>query len=198
MVPGSPSIYEDIYESLKPSFLKDEAIKIDELEPEDLFFSSFAHLFKKGELEKTIPREKKKVIDGTYIFKVSLPGRIWRQIEMSSKHTLLDLHNCIQSAFGFDDDHLYSFFMDNKPWSKECFISPYDEGGPYVDEVCIGELGLFVGKKFLYLFDYGASWHFKVKLEEIQENDSKPKIPRVIKEKGEAPDQYFDDEEYLE
>ena len=32
---------------------------------------------------------------------------------------------------------------------------PYEEEGPWVDDVRIGELGLFIGQNILYLFDYG-------------------------------------------
>lgn len=62
---------------------------------------------------------------------------------MAAKHNLHQLHLAIQKAFNFDDDHLYSFFMDNKKWSYERYVSPLDEDGPYSDEVTIGELGLY-------------------------------------------------------
>ena len=32
---------------------------------------------------------------------------------------------------------------------------PYEEEDPWVDDVRIGELGLFIGQNILYLFDYG-------------------------------------------
>ena len=67
---------------------------------------------------------------GVYLFRVALSTRLWRKIELSSKHPLLDLHNAIQNAFRFDSDHLYSFFMDGIPWSDEKFTSPDEEDGP--------------------------------------------------------------------
>lgn len=94
---------------------------------------------------------------GTYLIKVSLSRGIWRKIEMAAKHTLHQLHLAI------NDDHLYSFFMDNKKWSYDRYESPYDEG-PNADEVMIGKLGLHAGKTFLYLFNYGDEWEFKVEV----------------------------------
>jgi hypothetical protein len=57
----------------------------------------------------------------TYTFHVSLPdtGRVWRKLELSGEQTLEDLHLAIQSAFEWDNDHLYSFFMSGKAWDPE-------------------------------------------------------------------------------
>lgn len=149
-----------------------------------------APLFAEGELQKTLPREEIRFVDGIYTFKVSLTKDLWRRIEMSAKHTLLDLHYVIQNAYNFDDDHLYSFFMDGKAWSHEKFTSPNDDEGPYVDEVLIGELGLSVGQGILYLFDYGDEWKFWVELEGIRSEGAKPRRPKVIEKQGKAPKQY--------
>ena len=67
--------------------------------------------------------------------------------------------------------------MDGIPWSDEKFSSPYEDEGPHVDEVRIGELGLAKGQTILYLFDYGDEWRFRVTLEEIQQDKPHPKKP---------------------
>jgi hypothetical protein len=154
------------------------------------FFLPFVPLFAEGELRNTLPRETEKTVDGIYLFRVALAKGTWRKIEISSNHTLLDLHNAIQNAFQFDSDHLYSFFMDSIPWSDEKFSSPYEDEGPHVDEVKIGELGLAKGQTILYLFDYGDEWHFHVTLEEIQQSSRLPKKPQIIESKGKSPEQY--------
>lgn len=50
------------------------------------------------------------------------------------------------------------------------------------------------GKKLLYLFDYGDEWRFVVECKKIEPNDG-GKYPRMLESKGEAPEQYPDDEE---
>ncbi|MCZ7544435.1 MAG: plasmid pRiA4b ORF-3 family protein [Anaerolineae bacterium] len=57
----------------------------------------------------------------TYTLHVALPGtgRVWRKIEMRADQTLQDLHAAIQKAFGWDADHLYSFFMSGRAWDNE-------------------------------------------------------------------------------
>ncbi|PIX76710.1 MAG: hypothetical protein COZ37_06485 [bacterium (Candidatus Ratteibacteria) CG_4_10_14_3_um_filter_41_18] len=166
------------------------------LPDENPFFLPFIPLFPEGELQKSLPREGIKFVDGTYIFKVSLAKDLWRRIEISANHTLLDLHGAIQETYDFDDDHLYSFFMDGKRWSHERFTSPFDDEGPHVDEVRIGELGLFAEQNILYLFDYGDEWKFRVELEDIRLKGPKPRKPKVIGKKGESPEQYprYDEE----
>jgi shikimate kinase len=154
------------------------------------FFLPFISLFAEGELSKTLPREAAKPVEGVYLFRVSLSEGVWRKIELSSDHTLLDFHNAIQDAYKFDSDHLFSFFMDGIPWSDEKFASPYENEGPHADEVSIGELGLVQGQTFLYLFDYGDEWRFQVTLEEIQHNKPHPKKPQIVERKGASPEQY--------
>ena len=51
---------------------------------------------------------------------------------------------------------------------------PYEEEGPWVDDVRIGELGLFIGQNILYLFDYGDEGHFRVELERYEEKGVNP------------------------
>ncbi len=192
-VPGSPVPGEDIYAFLsgeKKRKKSKSTVKVKKGKPGDPFFLPFVQLVAGGELQKTLPREEPMFMDGTYVFKVSLKKSVWRRIELSSDHMLLDLHSSIQSAYDFDDDHLYSFFMDGKLWSYEKFTSPYDDEGPHVDEVRIGELGLTVGQNILYLFDYGDMWRFRVELEEIRTEGSKPGKPKIIESKGKSPEQY--------
>ena len=45
-------------------------------------------------------------------------------------------------------------------------------------------------KAFLYLFDYGDEWEFKVDVEEINSDKPLPLTPRIVGKRGEAPDQY--------
>ena len=80
--------------------------------------------------------------------------------------------------------------MDGEAWSDDKFSSPNDDEGPYVDEVRIGELALSEGQCILYLFDYGDEWRFQVTLEEIRKSGTKPRNPKLVEQKGKAPEQY--------
>ncbi len=152
-------------------------------------FKMMAPVFPKGTIKHTVSLLP--VIEkGCYLFKVTVLPGVWRKIMLSHLHTLLDLHNSIQDAFDFDDDHLYSFFMDAKRYSRNAYESPNSENGPYVDEVNIGELELYEGQRILYLFDYGDSWEFNIVLEKIDSDGPLPLNPKIVEKKGKAPEQY--------
>lgn len=163
--------------------------------PEE-FYKAFTHLFSNGELAKTIPRTKKEFKDGTYVFRVSLESKIWRNIKCSANHTMEEFHESIQDAFNFDNDHLYSFYMNKNRWDYKSEITTpgFNEGVLSADAVLVGNLDIYMGKKFLYIFDFGDSWEFEVRVLQISEEPCELKYPEIIESKGEAPEQYGDEE----
>jgi hypothetical protein len=104
------------------------------------------------------------------------------------------LHDAIQDAFDFDNDHLYAFFMDGRPWSQggETYWSPNNDEGILADAVKIGEAKLYAGKSFLYLFDFGYEWRFKVIVKAINSDEEPLKQPKIVESVGENPEQYGD------
>lgn len=86
--------------------------------------------------------------------------------------------------------------MDGEAWSNNRLTCPYDERGPYVNEVKIGELDLYEKQEFLYLFDFGDEWRFNVKVFKIDKEDKIHLLsPQIMEVKGKV-EQYpdFDDE----
>ena len=154
------------------------------------FIDALKPLFEKGQLQSTLQPQPLINIEGEYVFKVAYNAACWRTIALSDTHTLLDLHNWIQRAFAIADDHLYAFYMDNLPFSSSCYNSPNDMEGPYVDEVTLGDLYLQEGQQFLYLFDFGDEWHFRVTVANIHENRV-ISSPGIRKENGAPPQQYY-------
>lgn len=143
--------------------------------------------------------------DGVYDFKVKFMGdkRIYRTIEVRSNQTLEDLHAAIQRAMRWDNDHLYSFFLDGQRYDDTYrFVSPWEEEGPrFTTEAVIGELGLTPKHKFLYYFDYGDSHEFEIEVVTIHPQAEPGNYPRVVDQKGKAPAQYHsweEEEEYEE
>ncbi len=155
-------------------------------------------IFPKGQLNQTITKEITEISKGTYIFKVSLKTGIWRKIAISHMDTLDDLHNMIQNAFDFGNDHLYAFYMEGKTPSSEVFCSPLCNEYPSAIDAVLGEIGLYQGKRILYVFDFGDYWQFDVLLLKIDTDMELTKTPQIIESKGTAPPQYwfgdYDDE----
>ncbi|MEW9676964.1 plasmid pRiA4b ORF-3 family protein [Lentibacillus sp. L22] len=160
----------------------------------EAFHHAFDGLFPKRDLSQTLPRDSGTYTPGLYTFHVMWHVKVWRKITISSEHTMQDLHKAIIQAFNFDDEHLYSFFMDGEKWSPNCIASPNDDSGANAANIQIGSAGLHEGQHFMYLYDYGDEWIFTVTLENIAPLEGEPTAPVIIAEKGSAPEQYWDEE----
>jgi hypothetical protein len=120
-----------------------------------------------------------------------------RSLEVREDQTLVDLHRGIQEAFGWLDDHLYSFWLDGQFWGSRAteYTAPVepDEDVATAD-VAICELGLKPGAKVAYVFDFGDSWRVSMRLTGTGD-DEDAGYPRVVAAEGDAPPQYPDPDE---
>lgn len=156
-------------------------------------FEVFKKLFPNKSVNKTVEKMNLESLNGVYYFKVSLSKTLWRKIKLSGKHTLCDLHDAIQDAFDFDNDHLYAFYIGgNRSTGKPiyCEVAYDGEDGLVIEETSIQELGLFVGQKLIYLFDFGDMWEFELKLTGIEKEEPLPLRPAIVEAKGKSPEQY--------
>jgi hypothetical protein len=128
--------------------------------------------------------------DGVYYFKVRL-GKPWRRIAIPADHDLETLAGWIITAFEFDGDHLYGFSFRERDGSEVSVEHPYvDEAWAHTDEYSIGYLPLEEGQSMKFLYDYGASWRFDVKLEKVETPDRRMTEPRIVESHGKAPEEY--------
>lgn len=132
--------------------------------------------------------------DGIYVFKVSLE-KAWRRIAIPANFELEGLSDSILDAFDFDHDHLHQFIYKDRLGRRGQISHPYCDELPSTAEVCVGELPLQPGDRMIFLFDFGDHWEFDMQLEEIQPPNAKIKTPQILKRYGEAPSQYWDEEE---
>jgi hypothetical protein len=139
----------------------------------------------------------------TRIFRASLRGRLYRDIELPSSGSLEDLAAAIVSAFGFDFDHAFGFYGSLKGryhdsgerYELFADLGEADEGVRSVRRTRLSTAFPEPGKQMLFLFDYGDEWRFKVELIGLGRKEPKVAYPRVLKQVGEAPPQYPDLEE---
>jgi hypothetical protein len=119
-----------------------------------------------------------------------------RRLAVPGNETLDDLHQLLRSAFGWDDDHLYSFWLNGEFWSgsETEYTSPV-EAGPDAKtaEVAVDELELSSGQQVAYLFDFGDEWRVLLRVDEIR--SKRGTKGRVLSSFGEAPPQYTPIEE---
>jgi len=131
-----------------------------------------------------------------YRIKVTFLGRpgVWRVIEMLDNQTLEDLHYAIQEAFGWDDDHLYAFFLSGRAWDATTEVDrPFldeDAEPPLADQVTLADMEPVPGQQFLYIFDFGDELSHDIKVLEPFPLPARGKFPRISERHGKAPVQY--------
>lgn len=147
------------------------------------------------EEEEELPPPSESAPTTLYRFHVALEWKpdVWRRIEMRGDQTLEDLHDAIQDAFGWDNDHLYSFYLSGKAFDERTeYCSPYADCERHVSSYRLENIPLKPRKKLLYLFDYGDELRHTVTVEAITRGGVEPrkKYPRIAERHGRNVQQY--------
>src|ERR671933_1216406 len=89
---------------------------------------------------------------------------VWRRLLVRTDSTIADLHNVLQASFGWSDDHLHRFEIQGREYGIACLggISFRDDAR----RVRLQSLGLRVGERFVYEYDFGDSWLHDVWVEQ--------------------------------
>lgn len=119
------------------------------------------------------------------------------QLAVGADQHLTALHDAIQEAFGWWDDHLYSFWLDGRFWGgdEHEYTSPVTpDHAERTAEVPLAELDLAIGQNVAYVFDFGDEWRVRLTLVEQVDGDGGG-YPRVLSRRGQAPDQYAEPDE---
>ncbi len=128
-----------------------------------------------------------------------------RLIEIDSGADFLDLHEAIQNAVNFENDHMFEFYVGRTPRNRAFSIGgepDWDNFDPIetYSSVHLKDVWPLPDKmKLFYLFDFGDRWFFQIT--KTRRKDKEPEFgvtyPRVVESIGESPEQYpdwFDDE----
>lgn len=180
------------YESLNLFDFQEDEEDEEEDKKDEKFEDVFKPILDNLSIDNSLWRQEKAFVEGTYYFKVSLEKKLYRTIAIDANETYDDLHCAIQEAFAFDNDHLYAFFMNGREWSegKEVYWSPYNDEGIFANNVKIGETNLWVGRSFLYLFDFGSSWYFNIIVKALNKDEQPLEEAKIVESVGESPKQY--------
>ena len=153
------------------------------------FSKAFLPLFDRMDLKKELAVPETELKPGVYQLQVSLRKDCYRVFEIPAKSTFVKLHDAIQTAFDFDDDHLYGFYLETRGNRGDYEIS----GSPFeldqADEITLGNQILFVGQSFRYIFDFGHHWEFSIKVLDYFPDKELEEV-KLIKQVGDSPEQY--------
>ena len=87
---------------------------------------------------------------------------IWRRLLVSATITLPKLHDLLQLAMGWTNSHLHSFTIENRTFGM-ADVDNFEELD-MLDErrhTIAAVLGAST-REFLYLYDFGDSWHHRI------------------------------------
>lgn len=138
-------------------------------------------------------------------------GKFSCVIAVAARSPLGELHGAIQNALAWDDDHAWCMYLNGARrdhrfiWPDDDWVSRWasmhdrfdseqvafggDGTDPQPDR--IGELGLRVGNKLIYHFDFGDNHLIPLKVLAIDDRlPSGMKLPAITRTRGKPPEQY--------
>ena len=160
------------------------------------FIEPFKELFNEP-IENILELPLHEFVGGKYTFRLEIDKKSYRIIEINGDDTLFDLHDIIQEALKFENDHMFSFKIGDE---EEIVGNPWGEGNDGLseqtpEEVQLGDIEFYIGQTFDYAFDFGDNWHFNVVLLEINSTAKPLKSAKIIEKVGKVPKQYNWDED---
>lgn len=192
------------------TFENDETINkiISQLEktagPGNFFYSYYDEETDDFEDEEPINFEEaleynKNEVEGTstFQFKIQLKNvnkpNVWRRITVPAYFSFSHFHLIIQAAFGWGEQHLYSFSptlhrsfpiieeMDN----EDQLFEPQPGSRLDASETKLLEIFKEEGQKFVYVYDFGDNWEHQITLEKTL--PASTLLPDCIEGKGACP-----------
>jgi hypothetical protein len=128
-----------------------------------------------------------------FVFEAELlnVGGVSAKVAVAGHEHLTALHDAIQQAFNWENDHLYSFWLDGEFWgdaTSELVIPGAPDTDSRTADIPVDGLPLKLGARIAYVFDYGDEWRVMLSLRERLEGGDL--VPRVAGRQGTAPPQY--------
>ena len=134
-----------------------------------------------------------------YRFRVLIdhPSEAFRDIEIGSEQSFLDLHKAVKEAFGFIGQEMACFYVSDEEWGKGPEIPLADMGfaeegtvPALMDEVHISDHIRSTSQRFIYAYDFLHMWMFMVELIHASDPVDGITYPRMIMSMGAAPDEH--------
>ena len=130
-----------------------------------------------------------------YRFRVSFEDyeEVYRDIDMPSKGTFLDLHHEIHKTTGYNAEVSSSFYVSNDQWKKGTEIAHLPNSRKKESGVLLMEdvrMSKFIDdphQKFYYIYNFDRPYDFHVELVKILKEEEGKVYPSLFKSVGQAP-----------
>lgn len=121
----------------------------------------------------------------------------YRDIEIMSSQSFLDLHKAIYQAYEFDGKHSASFYESSDRWNygrelnSEVTTNSKNAPALSMSRTPVSALISEPDQKFIYVYDLAKKWTFQVELIHVSKDEvSKRVYPYLLRKEGIAPAQY--------
>jgi hypothetical protein len=139
-------------------------------------------------------------VTGTvYQLRVVLAGispMVWRRLLVPAETSVAGLHEILQTAFGWSDEHLHRFTIhavDYGLWRPGSAGFSRD-----ARQVRLSEFGLRRGERFTYEYNFTAGWRHDIRVEEVLPRSPRRRYPACTAGARQAPPEHFGSlEEFL-
>ncbi|EEI92662.1 hypothetical protein HMPREF0765_1754 [Sphingobacterium spiritivorum ATCC 33300] len=118
---------------------------------------------------------------------------VYREIDMLSKQSFLDLHDAIHKTTNYETEVSSSFYVSNDQWKKGTEIALLPSERKISTDVLLMEnirLSKFIDdphQKFYYVYNFDRPYDFHVELIKILKEEDGKEYPVVFKTVGVAP-----------
>jgi len=144
--------------------------------------------------------ERGVTVTGTvYQLRVVLAGispMVWRRLLVPAETSVAGLHEILQTAFGWSDEHLHRFTIHAVEYG---LWRPGSAGfSRDARRVPLAEFGLRAGERFTYEYSFTAGWRHDIRVEEILPRSPRRRYPACSGGARQAPPEHFGSpEEFL-
>jgi Plasmid pRiA4b ORF-3-like protein len=110
-----------------------------------------------------------------YALRISIDGitpPIYRDVLVSEKLFLIQLHRTIQATFGWFDVHDHEFVADGVRYAEPDDDGRLAHGVRSTMEITVGELALNTGSNFTYTYDFGDRWKHTITVIDIFDSET--------------------------
>lgn len=130
-----------------------------------------------------MPQPKRKSAQGPTIhqLKVTLKRSdpaIWRRLQVPSDITLAELHNILQVAVGWENDHLHEFRVGAHTYGDPKFLESLEGRSEF--ETRLNQIAPRTRGRFIYEYDFGDSWEHDIRVEAVTPPEPGVHYPRCV------------------
>jgi hypothetical protein len=111
--------------------------------------------------------------------------QIWRRLHVRSDSTIAELHDTLQIAFGWTDEHLHQSLIRGKPYGIGRSGGICFDDNPHQVRLC--DFHFRCKEKWVYEYDLTDWWQHEIRLEQVLPFDPAKRYPICVAGKRRGP-----------